>query len=135
MERIVVTGIGAITPFGVGMEQCYRQLIRGKSAIHVVLDRLPDRVRVFSLPSLRSANAGLARRFPERTRLVELFIECEWPDAYDPVAYAVTDKPTQPDVIGFAVAAATEALRVCERSARDVHRTPRWKSTIRRRKR
>mgnify|MGYP004514406417 CR=1 FL=1 len=36
MERVVVTGIGAITPFGVGMQQCYRQLIQGKSAIRVV---------------------------------------------------------------------------------------------------
>ena len=30
---------------------------------------------------------------------------------YDPKRYSVTDKATQPDVIGFAVAAATEALR------------------------
>ena len=33
-------------------------------------------------------------------------------DAYSANAYHVTDKATQPDVIGYAVAAATEALRV-----------------------
>ena len=35
MQRIVITGIGAITPFGVGMARCYEQLISGKSAIRV----------------------------------------------------------------------------------------------------
>lgn len=31
---------------------------------------------------------------------------------YNPVKYKVTDRATQPDVIGFGIAAATEALRV-----------------------
>ena len=35
MRRIVVTGIGAITPFGVGMDHCFQSLIQGKSAIQV----------------------------------------------------------------------------------------------------
>lgn len=33
-------------------------------------------------------------------------------DCYNPVKYKVTDRATQPDVIGFGIAAATEALRV-----------------------
>ena len=33
-------------------------------------------------------------------------------DAYSANFYHVTDKATQPDVIGYAVAAATEALKV-----------------------
>ena len=33
-------------------------------------------------------------------------------DAYSANSYHVTDKATQPDVIGYAVAAATEALKV-----------------------
>ena len=35
MRRIVVTGIGAITPFGVGMDHCFQSLIQGKTAIQV----------------------------------------------------------------------------------------------------
>lgn len=33
-------------------------------------------------------------------------------DSYDPKSYNVTDKATQPNVIGYAIAAATEALKV-----------------------
>ena len=72
--------------------------------------------RDLNLPSLKSANARLVQLFPERTLLVLLSIVFECADAYDPVAYKVTDKATQPDVIGFAVAAATDALKVRLRS-------------------
>ena len=73
--------------------------------------------RDWNLPRLKSANARLVRLFPERTLLVILSIASECTDAYNPVAYKVTDKATQPDVIGFAVAAATDALKVRPRSA------------------
>ena len=74
--------------------------------------------RDWSLPRLRSVNARLVLLFPERTLLVVFPTAFEHTDAYDPVAYKVTDKATQPDVIGFAVAAATDALKVCYGSAR-----------------
>ncbi|KAK8792560.1 hypothetical protein WA588_005052 [Blastocystis sp. NMH] len=90
MERVVVTGIGAITPFGVGMEQCYRQLIQGRTAIH----RLES-------PEFEKCKCKIGATVPRENS----------PYAYNPVAYKVTDKATQPDVIGFAVAAATDALK------------------------
>ena len=35
MQRVVITGIGAITPFGVGMEHCFTQLVNSCCAIKV----------------------------------------------------------------------------------------------------
>ena len=39
MQRVVITGIGAITPFGVGMEHCFQQIVAGRSGIVVVLGK------------------------------------------------------------------------------------------------
>lgn len=35
MQRVVITGIGAVTPFGVGMEHCFTQLVNSCCAIKV----------------------------------------------------------------------------------------------------
>ena len=35
MQRVVITGIGAITPFGVGIEHCFSQLVNSCCAIKV----------------------------------------------------------------------------------------------------
>lgn len=35
MQRVVVTGVGAITPLGVGMERCFQEIVAGKSGIVV----------------------------------------------------------------------------------------------------
>lgn len=45
----------------------------------------------------------------ELVRTVDCFDEIV---CYNPVKYKVTDRATQPDVIGFGIAAATEALHV-----------------------
>ena len=45
----------------------------------------------------------------ELVHMVDCFDEIV---CYNPVQYKVTDRATQPDVIGFGIAAATEALRV-----------------------
>lgn len=61
---------------------------------------------------MRSASAKSVLPFLEVVVFVWIlnYVLCQ--DDYDPKRYSVTDKATQPDVIGFAVAAATEALRV-----------------------
>ncbi|MBN9039592.1 MAG: hypothetical protein J0H53_26335, partial [Rhizobiales bacterium] len=33
MRRVVVTGIGLLSPFGVGAEHAWRQLLAGRSAV------------------------------------------------------------------------------------------------------
>lgn len=37
MQRVVITGVGCISPLGVGMEHCFHELIAGKSGIVVCL--------------------------------------------------------------------------------------------------
>ena len=44
MHRVVITGIGAVTPFGIGMAHCYEQLLLGRTAIHVSIIMVFDEV-------------------------------------------------------------------------------------------
>ena len=37
MQRVVITGIGAVTPFGVGMAHCFEEVVNGKTAIKVIV--------------------------------------------------------------------------------------------------
>ena len=68
--------------------------------------------------SLRVVNSTNANVKLEQSFLVMEGSVCDWVnlkwrvDSYDPTVYNVTDKATQPDVIGYAIAASTEAIHV-----------------------
>ena len=55
MSRVVVTGIGLITPLGVGTEATWRGLLEGKSGI--------DRIQNFDPSSLRTQLGGEVKDF------------------------------------------------------------------------
>ena len=55
MSRVVVTGIGLITPLGVGTEATWRGLLDGKSGI--------DRIQNFDPSSLRTQLGGEVKDF------------------------------------------------------------------------
>ena len=56
MRRVVVTGMGLVTPLGIGLEQVWRRLLAGESGIRAI-----QSFDVSDLPS-RIGGAGAARR-------------------------------------------------------------------------
>ena len=68
--------------------------------------------RNFKIVNLKIVNARLVLQFLEMELRVADITPTNRADAYSANAYHVTDKATQPDVIGYAIAAATEALNV-----------------------
>jgi 3-oxoacyl-[acyl-carrier-protein] synthase II len=88
LRRVVVTGMGLVSPFGVGVEKTWPLLISGQSALRPILgfptDDLPCRI------------AGQLMHHP---------------DLFDPVAY-ITDKDRRrmDDFILYAMIAADEAI-------------------------
>jgi 3-oxoacyl-[acyl-carrier-protein] synthase II len=88
LRRVVVTGMGLVSPFGVGVEKTWQLLISGQSALRPILgfptDDLPCRI------------AGQLMHHP---------------DLFDPAAY-ITDKDRRrmDDFILYAMIAADEAI-------------------------
>jgi 3-oxoacyl-[acyl-carrier-protein] synthase II len=88
LRRVVVTGMGLVSPFGVGVEKTWPLLISGQSALRPILgfptDDLPCRI------------AGQLMHHP---------------DLFDPAAY-ITDKDRRrmDDFILYAMIAADEAI-------------------------
>ena len=56
MRRVVVTGMGLVTPLGIGLDHVWNRLIEGESGIRAI-----QSFDVSDLPS-RIAGAGAARR-------------------------------------------------------------------------
>ncbi|MCA0433786.1 MAG: beta-ketoacyl-ACP synthase II [Proteobacteria bacterium] len=91
MRRIVVTGLGAVTPLGTGVEKVWQRLLAGRSGIR----RLPDWAE--TLP------ARIAGLVPSRAEDVEAGFD---PDHYVPAK----DQRKMDRFILFALVAAAEAI-------------------------
>lgn len=55
-RRVVVTGLGAISPLGIGVEATWRQALAGKSGIRLIED--------FDTTDFATKFAGLVPNFP-----------------------------------------------------------------------
>jgi len=91
MRRVVVTGLGLVTPLGNGVEPTWRRLIRGESGIR--------RIDTFNTESLASKIAGIIPRGTESGQFN--------PDDY----LAPKEQRKVDDFIIYGIAAADEALK------------------------
>ena len=91
MKRVVVTGLGMVTPLACGVEASWRRLIAGESGV--------DRIENFDVSDIACQIAAQAPRGDEP----DAFIPDEW---MDPKEQRRVD-----DFIVFAMCAATQALR------------------------
>ena len=55
MKKIVITGMGAVTPIGIGVDEYWKNLIAGKSGI--------DRIKSFDPSELAVQFAGEIKNF------------------------------------------------------------------------
>ncbi len=83
MERVVVTGLGAVTPFGAGVDRLWRGLTQNRRAI--------DRITKFDPTGLRSQRGGQV-----------------WAWEFSPQAFGLQSAPDE--ATQFALTAASEAL-------------------------
>ena len=91
MRRVVVTGMGAITPFGVGVERSWQKLLAGESGVR--------RIESFDTSDLPSKIAGQVPRGAAAD------------GAFDPEAYLPAKERRRIDeFILFAIAATREAV-------------------------
>ncbi|KAL1843810.1 hypothetical protein VTJ49DRAFT_7520 [Mycothermus thermophilus] len=111
MRRVVVTGLGAITPLGVGVHRTWRRLLAGESGIVSVADRGNDPAEQAQWRSLTSTVAGIvpaaaapSARGPPSQRSADngLWHAADW---LDPV-----DQRRMSTFAQYAVAAAKMAL-------------------------
>jgi 3-oxoacyl-[acyl-carrier-protein] synthase II len=91
MRRIVITGLGLVTPLGNGVETSWKQLLAGKSGIR--------QIDTFNVTELASKVAGLVPQGKEKGQFDF--------DAYLPPK----DRRKMDDFIIFGIAAAEEALK------------------------
>lgn len=90
-RRVVVTGIGMVTPLGVGVEASWRNLLAGRSGVRTI-----DRFNASNLP------CKIAGLLPQGDRSNGGFDPTEWVD--------VKDLKKMDDFIVYALAAAHEAI-------------------------
>src|SRR5579859_4896899 len=91
MRRVVVTGIGLVTPFGIGTENNWRRLIAGESGIRAV-----QSFDVSDMP------ARIAGQVPHGDRSSNLFNADDW--------VPPKDQRKMDDFIIFAMCAAAQAV-------------------------
>jgi len=91
MRRVVVTGMGAVTPLGVGVEHAWKRLIEGQSGVTAI-----DEFDVSDLPS------KIAGQIPQGSKAEGGFTADEW--------VAVKDQRKMDLFIQYAIAAAQEAV-------------------------
>ena len=92
MRRVVVTGLGMVTPLGCGVETTWRRILDGKSGARVI-----DTFDASDLPS------RIACMVPRGDGSDGTFNPDQWMDP--------KDQRKVDDFIVFAMAAATQALR------------------------
>jgi len=103
MRRVVVTGLGLVTPLGVGVERVWSRLLEGRSGIRR-LERL----------DLSGLAATIAGQVPRGTREGELNLEA---------AFDVKERRRLDDFILYALAASEEALNDAQlKTASDAER-------------
>ncbi len=90
-RRVVVTGMGMVTPLGIGVEASWRNLLAGRSGVRRI-----DRFRVDDLP------CRIAGLLPQGNRATGGFDPAEWVDA--------KELKKMGDFIVYALAAAHEAI-------------------------
>src|ERR1041385_5086279 len=91
MRRVVVTGMGLVTPLGVGLEQVWRRLLAGESGIGAI-----QSFDVSDLP------ARIAGQVPRGDRASGLFNADDW--------VPPKDHRRMDEFIIFAMAAAVQAV-------------------------
>ncbi|HVB18433.1 MAG TPA: beta-ketoacyl-ACP synthase II [Stellaceae bacterium] len=91
MRRIVVTGMGLVTPLGIGLEHVWRRLLAGESGIRAI-----QSLDVSDLPS------RIAGQVPRGDRAAGLFNADEW--------IAPKDQRRMDEFIVFALGAADQAI-------------------------
>jgi 3-oxoacyl-[acyl-carrier-protein] synthase II len=92
MRRVVVTGMGLVTPLGIGTETVWRRLLAGESGIRAIQD--------FDVSDLTAKIAG---QIPRGDTASGLFNADDW--------VAPKDQRKMGDFIVFALAAAEQAVR------------------------
>lgn len=97
MERVVVTGLGAVTPVGLSVDACWRNLLAGCSGI--------DRITAFDPTGFDVQIAGEVRGFDPLTyldrkevRRTDRFVHLAIAAATQAVADADLDVRDQPDI-------------------------------------
>src|SRR5579863_10368744 len=91
MRRVVVTGMGLVTPLGIGLEQVWRRLLDGESGIRAI-----QSFDVSDLPS------RVAAQVPRGDRASGLFNADDWVPA--------KDQRRMDEFIVYAMAAAVQAV-------------------------
>lgn len=106
-ERIVVTGMGAVTPLGIGVEEYWNNLISGKSGV--------DAITRFDAGGLAVRIAAEVRGFkPERYLPRKLISQT---DAFTQYAYAAAEEafggqplPAEPERVGIVMGTAMAGI-------------------------
>ena len=91
LRRVVVSGMGLVTPLGIGLEQVWRRLVAGESGIRAI-----QSFDVSDLPS------RIAAQVPRGDRAFGLFNADDW--------VSPKDQRRMDDFIVFAMAAAAQAV-------------------------
>src|SRR5262245_11719288 len=91
MRRVVVTGMGLVTPIGVGLEEVWRRLVAGESGVRAI-----QSFDVSDLP------ARIAAQVPRGDRASGLYNADDW--------VPPKDQRRMDEFIIFALAAAVQAV-------------------------
>lgn len=85
MRRVVVTGLGAITPLGVGVRHTWQRLLASESGLVSVADRGRDAAEQAQWRGLTSTVAGIVPTDPTFSRGADdgLWRPADWLDAAD----------------------------------------------------
>src|SRR5271155_1191124 len=91
MRRVVVTGMGLVTPLGIGLDQVWRRLLAGESGVGAI--------QSFHVSHLPSRGAG---QVPRGDRASGMFNPDDW--------VSPKDHRKMDDFIIFAIGAAAQAV-------------------------